>query len=269
MARAFFSSWIPSASAARRMPTTIRRRRRRHARPHRRRLRDRARPTGRACAPGRCDSRIMNGLGIARAARASTGVLPPGTRAVAKPRRSGAMRARSRRARTRRPAIGRSPAARCLRLGLFPAHHPGFPPELTDALIARGEAAGHPRQQARLRHRHHRGVRRGAHPHRQADLLHLGRFRASDLRPTRSISGWSGSMRSARSAASSAIALNIGRVIARPFVGERAGAFQAHRQPPGLRRAAAGRHAARPLRREAARRLSASARSPTSSPAAA
>ena len=48
--------------------------------------------------------------------------------------------------------------------------------------------------------------------------------------------------------------LNIGRVIARPFVGETPEDFQAHRQPPGLCRAAAGADAARPARRGAAAR---------------
>jgi putative DNA primase/helicase len=37
----------------------------------------------------------------------------------------------------------------------------------------------------RLRDRDHRAVRRGAHPHRQADRLHLGRQRVSDRRSRR------------------------------------------------------------------------------------
>ena len=66
--------------------------------------------------------------------------------------------------------------------GYFPETIPTFPKELTDALIARGEAPRHSRQQACLGHRDHRRARRGARPDRQADLLHLGRLRLPDRR---------------------------------------------------------------------------------------
>ena len=60
----------------------------------------------------------------------------------------------------------------------------------------------------------------------------------------------------------------VGRVIARPFIG-RAGQFRAHLQPPRLRGAAAARHAAGPAATIAKSRCTASARFSTSSWAAA
>ena len=66
--------------------------------------------------------------------------------------------------------------------GYFPETVPTFPTELTDALIREAQAPRHPRQQACLGHRDHRRARRGAHPDRQADLLHLGRLGLPDRR---------------------------------------------------------------------------------------
>ena len=86
--------------------------------------------------------------------------------------------------------------------GYFPQTIPTFPPDLIAELIERGEAARHSRRQARLRHHHHRGARRGAHPDRQADLLHLDRLACSRSPRTRRISASSGSTRSARSPSS-------------------------------------------------------------------
>ena len=144
-----------------------------------------------ACAAARADR------GPLRAARASR----TWTRSASAPRTALARRSRSRasaetparrlgrrprglaRARTRRPATGRSPACRCPSPGAI-SRRPTRPsrPTLTEPLIKRAQAARHPRQQARLRHAGHRGVRRGAHPDRQADLLHLRRLRVPDRR---------------------------------------------------------------------------------------
>ena len=90
---------------------------------------------------------------------------------------------RFRAARTRRPAIGRSRPCRCRSNGdIFPQTVPTFPADLTEAIIRRGRPARHTRRLPCLRHRDHRAVRRGAYPHRQADLLHLGRFGLPDRR---------------------------------------------------------------------------------------
>ena len=66
--------------------------------------------------------------------------------------------------------------------GYFPNTQPAFPRDLTEALVREARPAGHPRRQARLRHRHPRRARRRAHADGQADLLHLGRQRLPDRR---------------------------------------------------------------------------------------
>ena len=66
--------------------------------------------------------------------------------------------------------------------GYFPQTVPTFPADLVAAIVARSRAPRHPRRLPCIGHRDHRAVRRGAHPHRQADPLHLGRFRAADRR---------------------------------------------------------------------------------------
>ena len=78
--------------------------------------------------------------------------------------------------------------------GYFPQTVPTFPPDAHRSGDPRGEPARHTRRLPRFRHRHHRATRRGAHPHRQADLLHLGRFGLSRSPRTRRISVSSGSM---------------------------------------------------------------------------
>ena len=138
--------------------------------------------------------------------------------------------------------------------GYFPNTVPAFPKELTDRLIARGEASRHSRQPACLGHRRDRGVRRGAHPHRQADLLHLRRFRLADLRARRAFRA--GAALRGLQDRPKALRPAPHRPRHRPAVRRReAWRVQAHRQPQGLRHPAAGRDAARPLRLDAARRL--------------
>ena len=164
----------------------IRRRGRRHARPYRRRLRGRR---GRRAGP-------------ALRTAGDSGDEPARHRAARPRLRPARIRRASRGSRSRRRSgryasevsKGKDTQSGHWELaglpvpfawGYFPNTIPAFPKDLTDALIARGEASRHSRQPARLRHRRDRGVRRGAHPHRQADLLHLRRFRLADLRPRR------------------------------------------------------------------------------------
>ncbi len=102
-------------------------------------------------------------------------------RAIDARRRLGLRRARSPAARTRRPAIGRSPACRCPSTGAISRSTvPTFPTALTDALIdaapscpASSATATPPAPTIIER------LRRGAHPDRQADLLHLRRLACS------------------------------------------------------------------------------------------
>ena len=159
----------------------VRRRGRQHARPHRRGLRRRRGDReGRGGAAPRSQS---------RPARPRPSPLPP---RPADRRLSGfggdaggrwGYGARARRARTRRRATGRSPACRCRWTGAtFRETGPAFPPRSPSALIARGGAARHPRQRACVGDGGHRRVRRGTHPDRQADPLHLRRQRAADRR---------------------------------------------------------------------------------------
>ena len=146
-----------------------------------------------ACAAGEADreglrqgpldlpNMISLGLGHARRRRRQA---YPFDRGQA-PRRppSTAPRRKSHRARTRRPAIGRSPACRCrFDWGYFPQHGPDLPGRTDRGDHPRRQAARHTRRLPCVRHRDHRAVRRGAHPHRQADLLHLGRLRHPDRR---------------------------------------------------------------------------------------
>ena len=121
--------------------------------------------------------------GLPRAA--STGRLPPGRRDNPSRPASGGMPSRRRRARTRRPATGRSPACPCRSPGAI-SRRPCRPFPGTDRRAdRRRRRARHPRQLPRLRHADHRRARRGAHPHRQADLLHLGRLASSRSPRTR------------------------------------------------------------------------------------
>ena len=64
----------------------------------------------------------------------------------------------------------------------FPREVPAFPTEITDEIITRAGPARHPGQLPFLRHADHPCPWGGAHPDRQADLLHLRRQRLSDRR---------------------------------------------------------------------------------------
>ena len=145
-----------------------------------------------ACAAGRGDRAglragplnlpHMAALGLGLACEASTRRMPPDLA----PRRCrlAATGATASRPQGQGHAVGplgdrRRPRSRSTG-AISPTRVPAFPAELTEALIARGRAARHSRRQACLGHGDHRRVRRRAHAHRQADLLHLRRQRAAD-----------------------------------------------------------------------------------------
>ena len=145
-------------------------------------------PQGRGDRDGLRDGPLrlphLSALGLGLACEASTGRMPPG------PRTSGALEGglglRGRDLEGQGHASGHWEIAGVpvdFDWGYFPNTVPSFPEALTDALIARGQSARHPRQQARLGDRHHRRIRRRARADRQADLLHLRRQRAADRGP--------------------------------------------------------------------------------------
>ena len=152
------------------------------------------------------------------------------------------------------------------RLGLFPGHAALLPAVADRGADPRGGAARNPRRQACLGH----GISTNSATStcaRKADLLHVGRQRAAD-RGARGDFRAGAALRCVASRAGSAIRCDIGRVIARPFVGARE---MVSRAPPTARTS--------PFRRRTARSSTAcaggrrgrrrSARSATSSPIAA
>ena len=117
----------------------------------------------------------------------------------------------------------------------FPTFPHGFPPELIAEFERRigrttlGNIVG-------VGHRDHRRARPRAHAHRLADRLHVGRQRVSDRRARGGDSDRRAVPRSAASrSSSSARGLGVGRVIARPFVGD-ARALHAHRPTAAISR---------------------------------
>ena len=204
----------------------LRRRGRQHARPYRRGLRRgprRERPLGAAPRanlaaprPRRRRSAPPRGLdaGLRRDARRRSGPRPP----------------RSPAARTRPPATGSSPACRCPGTGAISrAPTRRSRRSVTGPLIERARPARHALQRARLRHA-------GAST-TSARSTSAPASRSSTPPPTaccrsprtRRISASSGSTRSAASPPRSCTRCGIGRVIARPFVGETRGELRAHR----------------------------------------
>ena len=255
----------------RRRRRALRRRRRQHVRPYRRGLRRRARATATGLRSGPLLLPNMASLGLGQAAETATGLrlrrLGDGS---ARHRPSTARRRKCRAARTRRPAIGRSPAVPVpLRLGLFPGHG--------SRLSGRTDRGDHPR-------------RRGCRAFSATAMRRAPRSSSGSARSTSAPASRSATPPPIRSSRSPRMKphfglerlyelcqvvrrlvdpLNIGRVIARPFVGETAATFQRTAQPPRLRRAAAGADPARPADGARQHASSPSARSATSSPIAA
>jgi hypothetical protein len=83
--------------------------------------------------------------------------------------------------------------------GYFPDTVPTFPPALTDALVREAACPASSATSTPRAPRFIERTRRGACPHRQADLLHLGRLGVPDRGARGGISASSGSMKSARS----------------------------------------------------------------------
>ena len=148
----------------------------------------------------------------------------------------------------------------------FPTFPNGFPAEMMarfEKQIGRGMLGN----KTGVGHRDHRGARRRAHEDRQADRLHVGRLGVPDRRARgghparRALSHLRDRAQAVRRAAD--------RARDRAAVRRRAGQVQAHLQPARLLDAAADADRARRHRRRRSCRSSASARSGTSSPAAA
>ncbi len=150
-----------------------------------------------------------------------------------------------RRARTRPPGIGRWPAStwtspsRCSRTDSRAKFMDEF-----ERRIGRG-SLGNMRG---VRHRDHQGTGRGAHAHRFADRLHLGRQRLPGGGARRSHPAV-GTVQDLRDRARNPARPVRGGARDRASVRRRARRVRPHLQPPRLRRAAAQGHAARPPRR--------------------
>ena len=233
------------------------------------RLRRRARATAPACGPDRCACPRSTRSASAspcgpRAASSRAGLRRRRRRAA-----NGATASRPRTARTRRPAIGRSPARRSTSPGAIsrtrsrPSRQ-----SLTAALIARSAPAGHPRRSPRLRHRRSSPNSARSTCGRGKPICYTSADSVFQIAAHEEAFGLERLYEVCRIARRLCDPLRIGRVIARPFVGRTPADFvrTAHRKdfsippPPGnLARARGGRPAARSSR---------SARSATSSPIA-
>ena len=139
--------------------------------------------TAPACAPGRCACPISIALGLGRAMQASTGRAAAGTwRSASRAGQwgYGVETSRGKDTPSGHWEIAGTPVD--FAMGLFPADDPGLSARADRGADRRGRTARHSRRPARLGHDDHRGIRRGASAHPQADLLHFGRFRAADRR---------------------------------------------------------------------------------------
>ena len=176
------SSWIPSALAARPTPNATA-----TPAPTRSRTSPRLARKGARIARGfvkdRCLSPTWHRSGSARQPRRRQDWVLPISGRICSPMPSTARRKKFRAARTRLPGhweIAGLPVR--FDWGYFPDTVPAFPADLTAAMIREGEVSGHSRQLPCAGHRDHRTIRRGTHPHRQADLLHLRRLGPADRR---------------------------------------------------------------------------------------
>ncbi len=129
----------------------------------------------------------MSALGLLHAAQAASGQFPAGMHAAGPDLRSSWRRQRSlaRQGHAVGP-LGNRRHAGYVRLGLFfrPRAMP-FRRNWSRRICRDGRCARHSRQLPCLRHRDHRPLRRGAYPHRQADLLHVRPIPSSRSPPMR------------------------------------------------------------------------------------
>ena len=220
----------------------LRRRGRQHPRPHRpapapraaprRPLRPAARPEPGRPRPRRRDPRRL-------------GDRPPGLPRDPDRRLGRRDRGLARQGHPLRPlGARRRPGA--LGLALFPAHRPGDPALGHRAADRARRPARHALQRPRLRHAGDPRVRRGAHPRRASRSSTPPPTACCRSPRTRRTSASTGSTRSAAIAAEIVHPLRVGRVIARPFVGETAASFVRTAEPQGPRHPAARADAARP-----------------------
>ena len=110
---------------------------------------------------------------------------------------------------------------------------------------------------------------RRTHADRLADLLHLGRQRVPDRRARGDLRARPAARRSASGSRRDFMPMRVGRVIARPFVGDARTASRRTHEPPRLCHRATGADAAATGSRARGARSTPSARSATSSRAAA
>ncbi len=244
----------------------IRRCRRRHAWPHRRGLRRRPRrPERRALRPSALPNLARWGLGRAAESRPARS---PRTGASAHRGRLWLRRGGAARARTRRAATGRSPAAGAVRLGLFPADAAVLPagPDPSAGRASPGCPASSATATPPAPRSSQSSAKSISGP---ASRSATPRPTACSRSPrTNSISASSGStlLRARQGIARAAQYRPRHRAAVRRREPRR---LPPHRQPPRLRHAAAGRDVARSRHGCRRARSGASARSPTSSPIAA
>ncbi len=136
--------------------------------------------TGRACGAGRLQIPHLASLGLYHAMLASTGVSPPGLTLDHPARPMGLWRRDIARQGHAVGPLGNRRRAGRFRLGIFSRNDPSLSGVAHRRDDRSRQAHGNSRQSPRLGHGGHRGFRRGASAHACADLLHLGRFRASD-----------------------------------------------------------------------------------------
>ncbi len=109
--------------------------------------------------------------------------------------------------------------------GYFPDTKPSFPAEISDAIIREGALPGI------LGDCHASGTQviedfgEEKHPHRKP-IIYTSVDSVMQIAAHETHFGWSGSTTSAAASDADVRSAEIGRVIARPFVGERRGAFQ-------------------------------------------
>ena len=229
-----------------------------------------------ACAEGRGDRDglrrgplnlpRLDALGLGHAMQASTGRAPPGLRACPSRAANGAMASRRRAARTRRPAIGRSPARRSISTGVISRKRSRPFQALTEAMIAEGELPGI------LANRHASGTTviedyGEEHLRTLKPICYTSADSVLQIAAHEEAFGLERLYDLCRIARRLCDPLNIGRVIARPFLGA---APRTSCAPPTARTSLCRRPMAISCsgRRAPAARSSRSARSATSSPIA-
>ena len=161
-------------------------------------------------------------------ARAAIRLPPPRSTA------NGAMPTKSPTARTPIPAIGKSPACRCPSTGaISPTPFPTFPKSLTDALITQAKLPGI------LGNKHASGteiIEEFGEEHMRAGkpIVYTSADSVIQIAAHEENFGLQRLYDVCKIARELTYELNIGRVIARPFIGTRSSELHPHRQPQGL-----------------------------------